>query len=118
MDKKLLARAFSWGIALWLFGYLLSIVLFFFVPLHLIGWIIAPLGLLATLWVLIRKLRVASPRGALALGGLWLLLALLLDYLFIIRLLQPAVYYKPSVYFYYLSTFLLPLLYWLRTQRA
>jgi len=39
-----------------------------------------------------------------------LVLAVILDYLFIIKILNPVSYYKPAVYFYYGLTLILPIL--------
>ncbi|MCX6718252.1 MAG: hypothetical protein NTY81_01450 [Candidatus Staskawiczbacteria bacterium] len=53
--KKFLINSFGWGVGLWLIGYVLGIILFMLVPANLIGWVISPVGILITLWVLIKK---------------------------------------------------------------
>ena len=118
MKSKLLKIAFLWGILLWLFGYLLGIVLFPFVPISYIGWVITPFGLLATWWVLNKKIRLHNIKEYVILGTAWLFIAVTADYLFLVKLLNPADgYYKLDVYLYYLLTFLLPVLSGLRKHR-
>lgn len=60
MSKQLLKYGLGWGIGLWLIGYLLGILLFAFVPSSLIGWIIMPVGVAITLWVLLKKIKGGS----------------------------------------------------------
>jgi len=55
MNRPILKDALGWGLILWLIGYGLGIMLFVVVPLSLIGWIIAPVGVAITLWVLFKK---------------------------------------------------------------
>lgn len=52
MTKQFYKDAFGWGFVLWLIGYGLGIILFAFVSPDLIGWIIMPIGIIITLWVL------------------------------------------------------------------
>lgn len=111
MDKTLLKQALGWGFLLWLFGYALGMILFFMVPSDLIGWFITPFGMAATIWVLWKK--IASDRFIhyVALAFVWTLIAVVCDYLFLVKVLQPADgYYKLDVYLYYALTFVLPLL--------
>ena len=58
MQPRLLKDAFGWGILLWLVGYVLGLVLFAFVPPHLIGWVIMPFGTAMTLWIAFKKVTV------------------------------------------------------------
>lgn len=44
------------------------------------------------------------------LGMIWTLLAVLLDYLFIVKFFKSTDYYKLDVYVYYALTFILPVL--------
>src|SRR5205823_2494729 len=53
-DMRLLILAIGGGLGLWLIGYVLGIVLFAFVPVGLIGWIIMPIGVLITIWILLK----------------------------------------------------------------
>ena len=110
-NKQLLKLSVGWGLALWLIGYVLSFILFFIVPPSLIGWAIAPIGTAITLWVLFRKMRSESFGHYLVLSVAWTSIAVVLDYYFIVKALNPADgYYKPAVYLYYGLTFALPLL--------
>jgi len=110
MKKQFCIDAFGWGFVLWLIGYLLSMVLFFFIPTDMLGWVILPIGTIITLWVLFKKIRGNSFNYYLYLAIIWTLIAIVFDYLFIIKLLNPtAGYYKLDVYLYYILTFALPL---------
>ena len=108
--NRLLRYAFGWGSGLWLIGYLLGIVLFAFVPAALIGWIITPIGVVITVWVLLRVK--GEPLWFYAmLSAVWTLLAVILDYVFIVKAFNPSDgYYKADVYLYYALTFLLPVI--------
>jgi len=111
MNKHLVKDALGWGFVLWLIGYVLGVVLFAFVPASAIGWIIMPIGTVLTLWVAFRKVAGDNLRyfGIVALA--WTSIAMLGDYLFIVRAFKPADgYYKPDVYLYYALTLAIPLL--------
>ena len=101
--------AFGWGFVLWLVGYLLGIILFFVVPQDMIGWIILPIGTIITLWVLFNKIKNDSISYYLYLAIAWTLVAIVFDYIFIIKALNAEGYYKPDVYVYYVLIFILPL---------
>lgn len=107
--KQLLLDTLAWGFTLWLIGYILGFILFFIVPPTMIGWVIAPIGTAITLFVLFKKIKNSELKYYLFLASVWTLMAILLDYLFIVKLLNPVGYYKPAVYFYYSLTFALPL---------
>ena len=119
MNKKILKDALGWGFVLWFIGYILGIVLFMVVPVALIGWIITPIGVAITLWVLYRKIRAASFSYYLKIGVVWAILAIVLDYIFIVMMFAPEDgYYKLDVYFYYLFALALPLLVgWMKTSK-
>jgi hypothetical protein len=111
LTKQLLKDALGWGFGLWLIGYALGIVLFFILPASLIGWVIMPVGTLITLWVLFKKIRSGSLRYYLILSVVWTVIAIVFDYLFIVKILKPSDgYYKLDVYLYYALTFILPLI--------
>lgn len=108
-QRFLLHDCLVWGVLLWLAGYLLSFVLFAFVPVAVIGWYVMPVMLLLTGLVLWTRVRVAPTSRALILALSWCAIAIVLDNLFIVRLLDPVDgYYKPDVYIYYAVTLLLP----------
>jgi hypothetical protein len=110
MSKALLRDTLGWGLVLWLFGYLFSFALFFFVPLALLGWVVTPFALALTLWVLFKKVKGPTFGHYAAVAVVWTALAVTLDYFCIVKLLHPADgYYKADVYLYYALTFLLPL---------
>ena len=118
-DRQLLKDSVGWGFVLWLIGYVLGIVLFFVLPPSLIGWVIMPVGLVVTLWVLMRRVKVNLLRHFLILAGVWTLIAVALDYVFIVKAFNPADgYYKLDVYLYYVLTFTTPLAVgWWKTSR-
>lgn len=111
MMKHFLKDACGWGLALWGFGYVLGIVFFAIVPHSIIGWIIMPIGILVTLWVLVKKVKAGSFQYYLYLAIVWTLIAIIFDYFFLVKVFKPADgYYKVDVYLYYGITFFLPLL--------
>ena len=107
---RILQYAVGWGFGLWLIGYALGIVLFAVVPTAVIGWIIMPIGVALTIMVLLRVKR--EPLRVYAIFSVvWTTLAVILDYLFIVKAFSPADgYYKADVYLYYVLTFLVPLI--------
>jgi hypothetical protein len=129
MNKQFIKDGVGWGIGLWLIGYVLGIVLFAVVSPNIIGWVIMPIGLIITLWVLFKKVHPAKfmpqqnatesqfggVKGAtfryfLSLAVVWTLIAIDFDYFFLVKVFNPADgYYKLDVYIYYVLTFLLPL---------
>lgn len=118
--NSLYKDAFLWGFGLWFIGYVLGFVLFAVVPVSLIGWVITPIGVLITLWVLLRKVKSESLSYYMWLGMAWTFIAIVCDYLFLVLLLKPADgYYKLDVYLYYVLTLALPLLVgWYKTKRS
>jgi len=119
MDKNFLKDALGWGFGLWLIGYLLGILFFMFVSVDFIGWIIMPIGIVITLWVLYKKIYAKDFSYFLKLGIIWTTMAVVLDYIFIVKMLKPEDgYYKLDVYLYYLFALALPLLVgWMKTKR-
>ena len=98
------------GTALWLIGYLASLVLFYTPYAGIMGWILIAIFTPVTIviaWWWFGK-REPLPLQDYALVGIaWMLIAVLLDYLFIVLLFQ-ASYYEPDVVVYYTVTFLIP----------
>jgi len=110
MTRQFVKDAFGWGFILWLIGFALGVMLFAFVPPSLIGWVIMPIGIIITLWILWRKVKADSFRYYALLAMVWVLIAIACDYLFLVKALKPADgYYKLDVYLYYALTFVLPL---------
>lgn len=109
MSKQLLKDGLGWGIGLWLVGYILGIVLFIVVPPSMVGWVIMPVGVVLTLWILVKKIKSNSLRYYILLGVIWTAIAVAFDYFFLVKLFKPVDgYYKLDVYLYYLLTFILP----------
>lgn len=97
------------GTGFWLLGYVVSLVLFFSPYAAIMGWIITPVFTPVTLtitWWWFRK-RDLQPGYYIRVGLVWTLIAIVLDYLFIVQLFQ-ASYYGIDVFFYYALTFLIP----------
>lgn len=118
MNRTFLKDGFLWGFILWLIGYVLGIVLFMLAPANLIGWFITPIGIAITLWVLLKKVKSQSVGYFLKIGIIWALIAIIFDYIFIVKLFKSESYYKLDVYFYYASAFFLPLLVgWYKTSK-
>jgi hypothetical protein len=105
----------TWGFMLWLAGYLAGIVLFFVVPKDAIGWVITPIATLFTIWVLFKKVKRPELMCYFGTGLIWTLIAVILDFVFIVELFNTGLsYYKPDVFLYYFLTITLPLVvgYW------
>jgi hypothetical protein len=103
--------ALGWGFILWLIGYALGMIFYAIVPQSLIGWAIMPIGIAITLWVLFKKIKGENFRYYLLMAMCWALMAIIFDYLFLVKALKPADgYYKLDVYLYYAVIFALPLL--------
>lgn len=110
IKRRFYIDAFFWGFVLWLIGYLLSMILFFVVSPDMIGWAIMPIGIIVTVWVLLKKVKGVSFKYYLQLAIVWTLIAIFFDYIFIVKILNPADgYYKLDVFMYYTLTFILPL---------
>ncbi len=97
------------GTFLWLIGYLASLVLFFTPLAGIMGWIMIAIFTPVTIgitwwWFSERDLPFPYYPGV---GLAWTLIAVVLDYLFIVLLFQ-ATYYEVDVYLYYALTFLIP----------
>lgn len=61
-NNRLVRDSLGWGFAIWLIGYVLAMVLFFVLPTSLIGWVINPIGIVLTLWVLLKKIHASDIR--------------------------------------------------------
>ncbi len=109
MSKQFYKDAFGWGSVLWLIGYILGILLFFVVSPSMIGWILAPIGTVITLWVLFKKIKSTSVQYYVMLAMVWTILAIVLDYFLLVKVFNPEDgYYKLDVYLYYILIFILP----------
>ena len=93
---------------LWVLGYVLGIDLFALGPKEQIGFYITPFGIAFTLWVLWKKIKREELMCYFGLGFIWTIMAVVLDYIFNVKLFHLADYYKPDVYLYYVLTLILP----------
>lgn len=120
MNKQIIKDSLGWGFILWLIGYVLGILLFTVVPPNVIGWIIMPVGTIITLWVLFKKINSDSIQYYALLGVVWVLIAIVFDYFFLVVAFKPADgYYKLDVYLYYILTLALPIVaWWIKKSRA
>lgn len=117
--KKIFLNTVFWGFILWLIGYILGFIFFAFVPNNLLGWSIMPIGIIITLWVLIKKIKREQLKCYFGLGIIWTVMAIILDYIFLVKLLKPVDgYYKLDVYLYYLITLILPIIFgWFKFKK-
>jgi hypothetical protein len=107
--KPWIVDALVIGIGLWLVGYLVSLALFFTPFAGSMGWIITAIFTPVTIvvaWLRFREPR-PSPGYCAGVGAAWAAIAIVLDYLFIVRLFN-ATYYAADVYLYYALAFLIP----------
>ena len=108
--KQLVKDTAGLGTALWLMGYLASLVLFFSPYAGVMGWILiaffTPVTIAIVWWWFRKRERLPLQYYAGA-GVAWVLIAVVLDYLFIVQLFQ-ANYYGTDVFVYYAATFLIP----------
>jgi hypothetical protein len=120
MKNQIIKDTLVWGFVLWLIGYALGMVLFSVVPPSMIGWVIMPIGTVITLWILFKKIKASSFQYYLLLSAAWTLMAVVLDYFFLVKALNPADgYYKLDVYLYYALTFVFPLaVYFLKRKKS
>ena len=110
MTRQFIKDTLGWGFLLWLIGYALGMILFSIVPLYMIGWVIMPIGIVITLWVLFKKISGETLKYYFLLAVVWTLIAIVFDYFFLVKAFKPADgYYKLDVYLYYVLTFVLPL---------
>lgn len=117
MRNQLLRDGLIWGVALWLFGYILGFIFYSVVPSAFIGWVITPFGVAVTVWVLLKYIKGDAFSYYLLLGLIWALLAVVLDYFLLVGLLKLSGYYKFDVYVYYILTLTLPLVvYWFKKK--
>jgi hypothetical protein len=108
---QILKNSLFWGFVLWLIGWVLGVVLFMTPLRPVMGWVIMPVGTLITLLVLIKKINREKYVCYFGVGVIWTVMAVVLDYLFIILLFDAGLaYYKLDVCVYYILTFVLPLI--------
>jgi len=98
------------GTAFWLIGYLASLVLFYTPYAGIMGWILLAVFTPVTIaiaWLWFKHREPLTLQYYAGVGGAWVIIAIILDYLFIVLLFQET-YYEPDVFVYYTATFLIP----------
>lgn len=99
------------GTFFWLLGYLASLVLYFSPVPYSIGWVLlvifTPFTIWVTWWWFRQRERLPLMYYA-GVGVVWMLLAIVLDYLFIVLLFDAVEYYVLDVLVYYALMFLIP----------
>ena len=108
--KQFIKDTAGLGIALWLIGYLASLVLFMSPYAGIMGWILlivfTPVTVAIVYWWF-RKRESLHLKYYAEVGIAWVIIAVVFDYLFIVLLFQ-ATYYGIDVFVYYAVTFLIP----------
>ena len=79
MNQELVKGSLGWGFVLWLIGYGLGIALFLLLPPFVIGWVILPIGVVITLWVLMTRIHVDLLHHYAFIAAVWTVLAIVLD---------------------------------------
>ena len=109
--KEKLFDTFGLGAILWLAGYLSSLLLYFFIPHGILGWVLfiifTPITIYVTYWRF--HMRSLSMGYYAMVAIVWTLLAVACDYIFIVMLFNSQNYYAVDVFLYYITTFLIPL---------
>ena len=108
--KQLMKDTAGLGTALWLIGYLAALVLFFSPYAGVMGWILLAIFTPVTIVIVLfwfRKRECLPLQYYAGVGVVWVLIAVVLDYLFIVLLFR-ASYYGIDVFVYYAVTFLVP----------
>ena len=99
------------GTLFWLVGYLAGMVLFFTPFSNSMGWIMlvvfTPFTIVVTWWWFRQRERLPLQYYA-GVGVAWTLIAVVLDYLFIVLLFKAIEYYVWDVFLYYALMFLIP----------
>ena len=109
------------GTGFWLIGYIASLALFF-TPIWEImgGWVLliifTPITVAITWWWFKQQEPHPFPYY-MKVGIAWMVIAVVLDYLFIVRLFE-ATYYGTDVFVYYTVTLLIPVVVGLYLHRA
>lgn len=108
--KKRRVDVFVFGILLWVMGFVGSLILYPFVSLDIMGWILFAIFTPVTILISYFRFRKRDMKFFyyLMTGVFWMLIAIVLDYIFIVKLLSSVDYYKLDVFVYYIVTFLIP----------
>jgi hypothetical protein len=107
--KTKLIDAVLLGSAIWLIGYIVSIILYGLVPSSLLGWVLFVLLAPLTVYITYLRFRKRKETAAyyFAVALVWVMLAVVFDYLLIVKAFGAQGYYKADVFVYYLTTFII-----------
>jgi hypothetical protein len=110
--KARMIDVFVFGILIWLIGYIVSLILFSFVPNSILGWILCIVFTPITFLIAQRRFKNRKLKFFcyFMTGVIWTVIAIVLDYLFIVKLFSAVDYYKVDVFVYYAITFLIPVI--------
>lgn len=100
----------GWGLILWLVGFALGMMLFPFVPVKYIGLPILAVYIPLTIFIAYKRFKNfgASTSYYFLVAAVWFGLALVLDYILIVRAFKSENYYDFDAMIYYFATFLIP----------
>lgn len=97
----------GWGLILWLVRDVLGVVLTTVAPAAPIGWVIVPVAGAFSLWVAFTRLKGETLSDYAVVAIAWTTVAMLCDYLFVVKGPVEA-YYHADVRLYYALTFIIP----------
>ena len=109
--KQKLIDTLGLGFGLWLIGFALGMMLFAFVPVARLGWIIMPIMFVVTVWVALKRLRGSGEKLSyfVLVGVVWLLVAVLFDYIFLVKTFAAQNYYDADIFVYYTLSLIIPI---------
>lgn len=112
LTRKILIDTLLLGFFVWLIGYLAGIVLYFFLSPDVLGWVLFTFFTPIVIFLCYKRFGKRKERISYyaLVASVWLIIAVVFDYLFLVKLLNPSNYYKLDIYVYYASTFLIPFL--------
>lgn len=101
----------GWGFILWALGFALGMILFPFVPVARLGWFILPVMTLVTVYVAYRRLRQSDETIGyyVIVGIVWLFIAVVFDYLFLVKAFAVSNYYDADILMYYALSLIVPM---------
>jgi len=111
MNKRFIIDALGIGLLLWVIGYALGMMLFMYVPADILGWIIFAIATPITIAISYYRLRKTgfSKSYYVGLGTVWMTIAIVFDYLFLVMTFTGVSYYKIDVFVYYALMLVIPI---------
>lgn len=109
--KQKLVDTVGCGLGLWVIGFALGMMLFPFVPVARLGWIIVPVMAVVSVLLAFRRLRGSQESSTyfVIVGAVWLLIAVMLDDIFLVRAFLVQGYYDLDVFIYYALMLVVPI---------